>query len=282
MKKSHIKKNSLISRKIEDFYLSSPEEERLELGLGPLEFERNKALILNKLGANRKKIVDVGGGTGKYSEWLAGLGHEVWMVEPIEKHIELAKKRAANAGSRFFVIQGEARMLELQDNLADMVILHGPLYHLTEREDRIAAINEALRITRPGGVVIGWAISYTASTMVALMQGLIQNDDVFQMCSEELTSGQHQAPPSLPGILAEAFYHRPEELKEEFETCGLKDTVIHAIEGITWFDRDYFSSRSDIRKKGRQDEFYRLTEQDPNLLALSPHFAAAGRKEILY
>src|SRR5437868_6184718 len=118
----------LIKPDIEDFYSNTSEEGRLQLGLGPLEFERNKELISRYL-PKKSVIVDVGGGPGVYSEWLAGMGHKVYLIDPVEKHIKQANKRSAKAKKPFTNILGEARQLALADNFADVVILHGPLYH---------------------------------------------------------------------------------------------------------------------------------------------------------
>jgi ubiquinone/menaquinone biosynthesis C-methylase UbiE len=271
-------KKVLISKVINDFYNRTSEEERLTIGLGPLEFERNKALIGKYLIDGDCHVVDVGGGTGKYSEWLANMGKKVWIVDPVEKHILQARRRSDKLKNRFSVILGEARHLDIPDNFADMVILHGPLYHLQSKSDRIKAINEAKRITKPGGAILGFAISYTASTIVGLLQGMIHEEGIFEMCRSELTTGEHNAPANMPGILAEAYYHRPQELMAEFEESGLGNIEMHAVEGITWLDKNFFSSRADKTRNGHLLEIYRLTENDLNLISLSPHMMIAGIK----
>ena len=53
--------DKLISAEIENFYTQTSEEARLQLGLGPLEFERNKDLIQRYLPASKGVILDVGG-----------------------------------------------------------------------------------------------------------------------------------------------------------------------------------------------------------------------------
>ena len=73
----------LISRNIELFYNKASEETRLNKGMGVFEFERIKSLIEKHIPSSSSKIVDVGGGTGKYSEWLAKKGHQVHLVEPV-------------------------------------------------------------------------------------------------------------------------------------------------------------------------------------------------------
>lgn len=61
----------LISRAIELFYNRASEETRLDKGMGVFEFERIKSLIEKYIPTSSSKIIDIGGGTGKYSEWLA-------------------------------------------------------------------------------------------------------------------------------------------------------------------------------------------------------------------
>lgn len=82
----------LISRNIELFYNKASEETRLDKGMGIFEFERIKSLITKYIPHSSSTIIDIGGGTGKYSEWLAKKGHQVYMVEPIAKHIQIGRQ----------------------------------------------------------------------------------------------------------------------------------------------------------------------------------------------
>jgi ubiquinone/menaquinone biosynthesis C-methylase UbiE len=267
----------LISIDIDDFYSSTSEEGRLQLGLGPLEFERNKYLISRYL-PKKGIVVDVGGGPGVYSEWLAGLGHQVYLIDPVEKHIKQANKRSAKAKKSFKSILGEAQKLELPDNFADVVILHGPLYHLQSKTDRIRAIAEAKRVIKSGGVVLGFAINHSASTIAALLNGFIHSPEIFEMCKQELMSGIHTPPKNMPGVLPAAYFHQPNELKAEFEEAGLTYLDIYAVEGLVWMDKNYFETRSDPKKKEVIMELMKITENDQSLLSLSPHMMIAGKK----
>ncbi|MDB5025252.1 MAG: class SAM-dependent methyltransferase [Mucilaginibacter sp.] len=267
----------LISTEIDDFYAQTSEEDRLQLGLGPLEFERNKDLIGRYL-PKKGVIIDVGGGPGIYAEWLAGLGHRVYLIDPVEKHIKQANKRSARARKPFKSVLGESRKLGLEDNFADVVILHGPLYHLQLKQDRIRSIAEAKRVLKPKGIVLGFAINHSASAIAALLNGFIHSPEIFEMCKQELTSGIHTPPKSMPGILPEAYFHRPGELKTEFGEAGLTYIDTYAVEGLIWMDENYFETRSDPAKKEVIMELIRITENDQSLLSLSPHMMIAGRK----
>jgi len=267
---------NLIDSEIANFYTRSSEESRLTLGLGPLEFERNKDLISRYLPDRKGMVADIGGGPGHYAQWLAALGHSVLLVDPVPKHIQQAERRSRRSKYGFRTVLGEARALPVENHSADVVILHGPLYHLQEVEERLAVLKEARRILKIGGVVLGFAINHAASTLAALQNGLIHHDQVFAMCKQELLSGEHHPPADFPGILAQAFFHSPSALINEFEAAGFSPTAVLAVEGMAWMDRQYFESWSSPVKKRRLLELLKLTEANQELLCLSPHMMLAA------
>jgi len=271
-------KKKLISKDIEQFYNQASEETRLDNGMGVFEFERIKSLIEKHISAPNITIIDVGGGTGKYSEWLAKKGHKVHLIEPVEKHIKLAQKRANKLKNKFSVQIGESRNLDIKDNFADLVILHGPLYHLQKEEDRAKTISEAKRVLKKGGIILGFAINHTASTLVGLLNGLIHQKPFFEMCKEELTTGIHNPPSEFPFLLTEAYYHKPEELKQEFLNQDLNYINTFAVEGMAWLDKDYFASMFNDQKKKTLLELINITENDNSLLSFSPHMMITVKK----
>jgi len=277
-----MKSRSLISSTIEDFYNKASEETRLDKGMGVFEFERIKALIEKHLACFPSRIIDVGGGTGKYSEWLARKGHQVHLVEPIPKHIRIAQGRANKLKNKFLVHPGEARKLDFPDNYADLIILHGPLYHLQAKEDRYLAISEARRVLKDNGILLGFAINYTASTLAGLLNGLIHKKTFFEMCKEELATGIHDQPDDFPWLLAEAYYHKPEQLRNEFAHQELTYLNTYAVEGIAWLDKDYFSNMQHESRKKTLTELLQITENDSGLLSLSPHMMIAVQKQMTY
>ena len=269
----------LIDPAITDFYNQSCEDSRLQTGLGPLEFERNKMLISRYLDRLPMDIADIGGGTGHYSAWLSSLGHNVCLIDPVAGHVQKARKKAKGKNV-FSCAIGEARRLPFENASFDLVILHGPLYHLQKLSDRLQAIRETRRILRPGGAALGFAITRAASTLAALNTGLIHDPRIFKMCISTLNSGDHIAPEGLYGILSQAYYHTPDELMEEFACSSFEIKGIHAVEGMAWMDTAFFQSWSDSVKKARLLELIAITEQDSNLLNLSPHMMIAAIAQI--
>lgn len=272
----------LISRNIEQFYNKASEETRLNKGMGVFEFERIKSLIEKYISSSTSKIIDIGGGTGKYSEWLAKKGHQVHLVEPVSKHIKIAQNRANKLKNTFSVQLGESRKLEFPNNFADLIILHGPLYHLQKKEDRDLTICEAKRVLKNNGIILGFAINYTASTLVGLLHGLIHKKTFFEMCKEELTNGIHNPPDDFPWLLTEAYYHKPEQLKEEFINQELTYLNTYAVEGMAWLDKDYFANMFNTKKKKTLLELTQITENDSYLLPFSPHMMIAVKKQNTY
>jgi ubiquinone/menaquinone biosynthesis C-methylase UbiE len=97
---------------------------------------------------------------------LAAAGYSVHLRDPIAKHIRQASEQSEASGHPLAsAAVGDARQLDFADEYADTVLLLGPLYHLTEPRDRRAALREARRVLRPGGVVLAAAISRFASVL---------------------------------------------------------------------------------------------------------------------
>jgi hypothetical protein len=126
--------------------------------------------------------------------------------------------------------------------------------------------------------VLGFAINHTVSTLTGLLNGMIHEPMFYAMCQSELTTGIHNPPASWPGILPEAFFHKPHELTAEVIAAGFEGTSLFAVEGIVWLDSKYFESRSDPQKKEAMMSLLQSTEKNSDLLAFSPHMMICGRK----
>jgi ubiquinone/menaquinone biosynthesis C-methylase UbiE len=109
-----------------------------------LEKVRTQEIILRYLTHKPSRVLDFGGATGVYSFWLSEMGHEVHLIDPVQFHIAEATKLSSNSKRPPASIKlGEARSLEFEDGYFDMILLLGPLYHLTQRQERLDAVAEA-------------------------------------------------------------------------------------------------------------------------------------------
>ena len=119
-----------------------------------LEGIRTKEIISRYLVKDKMNIVDIGGGAGYYSFWLQEMGHQVTLVDLSPKNIDLARQHSLTTGIQLTRIQtGDAIALDFKEEEFDLVLLCGPLYHLTDKEERLKALSEAKRVLKPNGVL---------------------------------------------------------------------------------------------------------------------------------
>ena len=145
-----------VPREILAHYADYDEQSRLSnTRSGGLEFLRSQELILRHMQTPPQKVLDVGGSPGVYSLWLAAFGHEVHLIDPVQKHVLQAMDASRNhPGNPIASINiGDARSLTQGDASFDTVLLMGPLYHLGERSDRIIVLQKARRVLRPDGLI---------------------------------------------------------------------------------------------------------------------------------
>ena len=147
---------------VEHYDREIDEGRRITQGLGQLELLRTREIVRRHLPPAPRRILDVGGGTGVHAAWLASDGHDVHRLDRVPRHVDQARRLAPGPG-RVTAAVGDARDLAAARASVDAVLLLGPLYHLTERADRIRVLREAARVVRPAGVVFAAAVSRFAS-----------------------------------------------------------------------------------------------------------------------
>ena len=138
---------------ISGFYRQADEDTRLQRSRhGRLEYLTTMALIHRWVNRG-SRVLEVGAGTGRYSIALAREGMDVTAVELVKSHLDILKKRSEGLeGIRSF--QGDATDLgRFDDGTFDATLVLGPMYHLYGTDEVSRAVDEAIRVTRPGGVL---------------------------------------------------------------------------------------------------------------------------------
>ncbi len=265
---------------LEAYYAAGMEENRLQRGSGRIECARTQEIVSRYLPPPPAVIFDIGGAAGVYSLWLAQLGHEVHLVDPMPLHIEQARRASARQPEAPIArcTIGDARRLDRADASVDVALLFGPLYHLTERHDRVTALREAARIVRPGGVVLAVGISRFVSTLDGLANGYFADPVFARIVRDDLASGQHRNPTNHPDYFTTAFFHAPSELQDEVEEAGLVHERTIGIEGPAWLAGHVMESWDDPDGRKQVLDALRSIEGEPSLLGATQHLMVVARQ----
>ncbi|HJZ53973.1 MAG TPA: class I SAM-dependent methyltransferase [Gemmataceae bacterium] len=265
---------------VDSHYAGGVELGRLAHGVGRLELARTQEILRRYLPPPPAVVADVGGGPGLYACWLAGLGYEVHLTDPVPLHLAQAEaaSRAQGGDPVASFTLGDARALERPDGGTDAVLLLGPLYHLTDRADRLMALREARRVLRSGGVLVAAAISRFASALDGLRCGYLNDPAFAAIVERDLTDGQHRNPINHPAYFTTAFFHHPDELYREVADAGLTPEHLLAVEGPAWLLQDFDQHWDDPGRRERLLGVVRRLEADPAVLGVSAHLLAVARK----
>ena len=271
---------------IYDFYNNGAEIGRLERGLGIVEFHRTKE-ILSRYIDSGKVIYDIGGGIGMYAAWLAKKGNEVHLIELAESAVEYAKANMMQ-DCRFIAETGNALQVNRPDESADVVLLMGPQYHLRDREDRLQSLRESLRVLKKGGLLVAagiskfssmtWALSVYGEKKNANLVEFLDDPVFFNMIKGEMTTGDHIRPKEYPKFIAESYFTTAEEMKSEIAEVGFAVEKAIAVEGCIWFTPHRDEKWEDEASRERLLDIVRMTESEPEMMGMSPHFLVLARK----
>ena len=263
--------------KIKDFYENNYNEDERMIRQ-PLEFFRCKEIISRYLFQNKMEIADIGGATGIFSYWLAQMNHNVHLLDYTPSHIEQAKENGKkNNVTLASYTCGDARKVPYQDNQFDLVLEMGALYHLQNRKDRIGCLFEANRILKNGGVAICEVVSRYANIFEGFQWNLIDDERFIKILDENLSTGLHN--PNDTSYFTTAYFHTHNEIKCEMEETGFVDISIIPVEGFGSIlnVNEYFQNE---QRKDLLLKYIKETENIPELLGVSGHLMAIGKKQV--
>ncbi|MCL1822973.1 MAG: methyltransferase domain-containing protein [Oscillospiraceae bacterium] len=260
-------------------YDADPQKEwdRLAGGkYGKFEF-RIAAHFMDKYIKPGDSVLDIGGGTGRYSIWLAQKGCDVALFDLSEQSIEFAEKKAKeyNVGLKTFA--GDARYISANPKLAkkyDHVLVMGPLYHLINENDRIAVLKGAISHLKKGGTLF---VSF-----ISLIGGYVY---MARECPELITLPAEQVPvnafingQSFGGDgFTRAFFAYPDYILPFMEQFPLKKLHFFAQEGISAPFAQHYAKLS----QEAVEEWYRISLavcEKPEFFSYAEHLMYIGEK----
>ena len=245
---------------LNEFYSHYDEDGRLSKKHGSVEFLTTMRYIGQYIKPG-DRVLEVGAGTGRYSHALARQGYTVDAVELIGHNIDVFQNNT-QPGENISITQGNALDLSaFSDNTYDITLLLGPLYHLYTKEDKRQALCEAIRVTRPGGVIFA---AYVISDGCLLDEGFLRgNINVAEYVKTGLLDGETFAAKSEPKDLFELVRKEDvDELMRDFPTTRLHYV---ASDGCALLLRDAIDAMDD----------------DAFALYLNYHFATCERADLL-
>jgi ubiquinone/menaquinone biosynthesis C-methylase UbiE len=266
--------------KIIEYYNVFDEQTRLSENWGQIEFIRTQIIISRYLNKTPSVILDVGGAAGRYSCWLAKEGHEVHLIDPVPLHIEQAQAASDNQPEAPLAScnVGDARQLEFNDEIAEAVLLLGPLYHLVKVEDRNRCLSEAYRVLKRGGYLFAAGISRFASTIDGLASGYFLDPVFRRIMREDLETGMHQNPTKQPAYFMDTFFHHPDELRSEVSGSGFEIAGLFAIEGISYLMKEFDKNWNIEDNRRFLLEIIGKIAEEASLIGASPHIMCVGVK----
>ncbi len=242
---------------IEKHYNKHPEDLRLQRRHGMVEFQVTMH-HLHRFLKPGMRLLDIGAGTGRYTSALMAEGYAVQAVELVRRNIDVFLKRESTAN----VVQGDARSMPfLPDAEADITLLLGPLYHLIGDEDKVKALVEARRVTKPGGLIF---VAYLMNEY-SILQYCFDDDRIGSLMEQGAVDSNFHIQAQADELYD---YVRLTDIDRLNQQAGLKRVCIFSPDGPADYMRTRLNQMSD-------DTFARFIDYQKQV-SLRPDLIGAG------
>lgn len=246
------------------YYELYDEEGRLLSRHGQVEYLTTMKYIRACLaGLAAPSILEVGAGTGRYSVTLAKQGFRVTAVELLAHNLALLRAKL-DGSEPITALQGNALDLSmLPDAAFDLTMLLGPLYHLYTEEDRLQALREAVRVTKPGGYILA-AYCMNEPTVIQYVFGMNQLHELMEL--NMLTEDWHciSEPKDLFAMV------RTEEIAALDAALPVERVRLVATDGATNYKRELIDAMDDETFAKWMDYHFTICERQ-DLIGASHH-----------
>ena len=262
---------------IKDYYDGRVEEEWARLDASWLEYAVTRHFIAAYL-QPASRVLDLGGGPGRYALDLAAEGHSVDLADIAPGNIAFAEEQARRRGVRL----RSSRVVDARDLSAfadasfDMVLNLGPLYHLLDPADRVRAVRETLRVLKPSGHALFAFVSRygpihytarTAATDIGHRRGTM---------AAVLDHGVHRPSSDRP-FFTDAYFADPDAIRPFMARCGVVELRMFGAEGMFAQSEDRLAGLAPEHRQGWLELAVR-TAVTPAALYGSEHLVFIGRR----
>ena len=244
---------------IERHYNKHPEDLRLLRRHGIVEFETTMH-HLHRFLRPGFRLLDIGAGTGRYTSALMAEGYEVKAVELVRRNIDVFLKREPTAD----VVQGDARHMPfLPSALADITLLLGPLYHLIGDDEKLQALTEAKRVTKPGGLIF---VAYLMNEY-SILSYCFDEDRISGLMERGAVDGDFHIQADADELYD---YVRLEDIDRLDKLAGLERVTIFSPDGPADYMRTRLNQMSD-ETFARFLEYQKSVSERADLMGAGSH-----------
>lgn len=271
-------------------YNAGIERNRLRMDIGRIEFDRTKEILLERLPKPPAVIYDIGGAYGEYAWWLSSLGYEVHLFDLSETNIEMSKELAKEyPGTKLKSAEvSDARSIPRPDKSADAILFMGPLYSITEYEERILAIKECRRLLKNDGLLFSGALTPYSILIPRIVKYHIDdspkrreldNPAVMAAIERALSDGCYINPDKkLATGLGSSHLHTAKALREELSAGGFSTASVHGMMGGAWLAPNVEELLSHEDTRNLLMKTVRMLDTHEEIIGLSGHLLAVSRK----
>jgi len=225
------------------------------------------------------RILDAGGGPGRYSLELCKAGYKVVLLDLSPGNIALAKGKAelqsqeAQESCLEFVVGDVRDLSRFGSDSFDAVLCLDPLTYLDTAADRTQALSELVRVARPGGIVC-----ITVRGYLALCRTLLQIDSDC-LLKPEFETFVETGDISIFGIMCHFF--RADEIKELAESCGLTTLEMTGCQGLSAGLAEATNLLGQEKAKWKRwVDLVLETATEPAVIDMAEHILYVGQKTV--
>lgn len=231
--------------------------------------------VFDEIIPKNSKILDCAAGTGIYSFYLAEHGYDVTALDITPRHVEFMKKELANKPYSINVAVNDARNLgKFKNESFEVVLCMGPLYHLTEENDRQQCLNECLRVLKKGGILISAYINrlFVVSQVTTDNFKYLDHDFIDNL----VETGTLKSDDPMC-FWTDAYFDKPEIIEHTYRKLNMELIDHVATDGVAIFLREKINNMNQSEFKIWCDCHY-STCREKSILGISNHGLIVGKK----